>query len=176
MSGPTVFTELLQTAAAKAQALQQTAKAQGKQSYSVLLILTDGAVSDPAATAQMLRQVSQAPLSVVIVGIGNADFSTMQFLDDANSGDADIAQFVSFNKHRNSSVALTSETLHEIPDQLVRYFQKNGHAALPAVVRGDDEIVIEPEEDEIDLTLDFAEDGEIVVAAGGDDFVNGFAR
>jgi len=174
MSGPTVFTEVLQTAATKAQSSQDAAKAQGKQSYTILLILTDGAVTDPAATAQMLRQVSTTPLSVVIVGVGNADFSSMQFLDDANTGDADVAQFVAFNRHSRNSVELTSETLHEIPDQLVRYYQRNNIRALPPVVRGDDEIVIEPEEEEIDLTLDFSDDGEIVVAAGGDDFVTGF--
>ena len=30
------------------------------------------------------------------------------------------------------------------------------------------------EEEEIDLTLDFGDDGEIVVAAGGDDFASDF--
>ena len=174
MSGPTVFTEVLQTAAAKAQSHQEAAKAQGKQSYTILLILTDGAVTDPAATAEVLRQCSEAPMSVVIVGIGNADFSTMQFLDDANAGDKDIAQFVSFNQHSRSSVELSSETLNEIPKQLTRYFQRKGISPLPPIVRGDDDIIIEPEEEEIDLTLDFGDDGEIVVAAGGDDFARGF--
>jgi hypothetical protein len=42
------------------------------------------------------------------------------------------------------------------------------------VVRGDDDIFIEPEDEEIDLTLNFGADDEIVVASGGDDFVNGF--
>lgn len=177
MSGPTVFTEVLQTAAAKAAKSQAEAKAKGKQSYTVLLILTDGSVSDPPATAQVLKQISQtAPISVVIVGVGNADFSAMQFLDDANTGTADIAQFVAFNQHSRNSVDLTSETLREIPAQLTGHYQSRGIAALPPVVRGDDEIVIEPEEEEIDLTLDFSDDGEIVVAAGGDDFVNGFGR
>jgi hypothetical protein len=113
---------------------------------------------------------------VVIVGVGNADFSQMQFLDDANAGELDIAQFVSFNQHSRSSVALTSETLHEIPDQLTRYFQRNGIQPLPPISRGDDEIFIEPEDEEIDLTLDFSQDGRIAVASGGDDFVNGFQR
>lgn len=174
MSGPTVFTEVLQTAAAKAMSAQEAANAQGKQAYTVLLILTDGSVSDPAATAQVLQQIRNAPLSVVIVGVGNADFGAMQFLDDASSGDKDIAQFVSFNQHSSNSVALTSETLHEIPDQLTGYFQRNGIQPLPPVVRGDDEIVVDAEEEEIDLTLDFSDDGEIVVAAGGDDFASGF--
>jgi hypothetical protein len=174
MSGPTVFTEVMETAAAKAMSSQEAAKSQGRQSYTILLILTDGAVTDSAATAQVLRQISNAPLSVVIVGLGDADFSSMQFLDDVCTGDSDIAQFVAFNQHSKNSVELTSETLREIPDQLVKYFQRNKIQPLAAIVRGDDEIVVEAEEEEIDLTLDFGDDGEIVVAAGGDDFVTGF--
>merc|ERR1712048_65234 len=50
MSGPTVFTEVLYTAASMANAAQEEAKLKGKQSYSILLILTDGAVSDIEAT------------------------------------------------------------------------------------------------------------------------------
>lgn len=175
MSGPTVFTEVLQTAAAKAISGQEAAKAQGKQSYTVLLILTDGSVTDPAATAEVLKEIANAPLSVVIVGVGNADFSSMQFLDDVGTGGMDVAQFVPFNQHCGNSVELTSQTLREIPDQLVHYFTSHGIQPQPAVFRGDDEIVVE-EEAEIDLTLDFSDDGEIVVAAGGDDFASGFGQ
>ena len=98
----------------------------------------------------------------------------MRFLDDGNSGDADIAQFVAFNQHNRNSVELTSETLSEIPSQLTRFFQRNGIQPLPKVVRGDDDIVVESEDEEIDLSLNFGEDEEIAVAAGGNDFVNGF--
>ena len=56
----------------------------GQQSYTILLIVTDGAVSDPQRTAQALDRACDAPLSVVIVGVGNANFSSMQFLDDYN--------------------------------------------------------------------------------------------
>ncbi len=75
MSGPTVFTEVIQTAAARATSAQEAARRKGQQAYTILLILTDGAVSDVQATAQVLDQVSNAPLSVVIIGVGNADFS-----------------------------------------------------------------------------------------------------
>merc|ERR1712070_11463 len=155
---------------AKAQASQSEAATQGKQAYTVLLILTDGAVSDPGSTARVLQQIGTAPLSVVIVGVGNADFTTMQFLDDASPSDMDIAQFVPFNQYRDNSVSLSSQTLNEIPDQLVNYFQRNSIQPLPPVLRADEDIVVE-EEAEIDLSLDFGDDGEIVVAAGGTDQV-----
>jgi len=179
MSGPTVFTEVIQTAAARALSAQDMARQKGEQAYTILLILTDGSVSDVQETAQVLDQVSNAPLSVVIVGVGNADFSGMQFLDDASKpGKRDIAQFVEFNKHSRSSVDLTSETLNEIPDQLVGYFTSNGIQPLPAVHRSDSKILVEPEEEEIDLSLAFGDDGEIAVASGGnayyDDFRDGF--
>uniref|UniRef100_A0A7S1CXA8 C2 domain-containing protein n=1 Tax=Cyclophora tenuis TaxID=216820 RepID=A0A7S1CXA8_CYCTE len=168
MSSPTVFVEVIQTAAAKAMSMQEQARAQGRQSYTILLILTDGSVSDVNATAQCLAQCANAPLSVVIVGVGNADFSAMQFLDDSQPPSTDIAQFVAFNRHAHSPHSLTSETLREIPDQLVRYFQSHGIQPLPPVRRSDGDIVVEPEnEDEIDLSLGFGEEGDVYVAGGG---------
>jgi len=174
MSGPTVFIEAIETAAARALSAQEEAQKKGSQAYTILLIMTDGAVSDVRATAACLDRVSNAPLSVVIVGVGNADFSSMQFLDDAaKPGKRDIAQFVEFNKHCHSSVELTSETLHEIPDQLVGYFQSKGIPPLPPLERSDSKICVGEAEEEIDLSLDIGED-EIVVTGGGDDFVSGF--
>jgi hypothetical protein len=114
-------------------------------------------------------------MSIVIVGLGNADFSGMRFLDDAQKpGMRDIAQFVEFNKHSRDSVDLTAETLNEIPDQLVGFFTSRGIKPLPAVQRGDDDIFVEPEEEEIDLSLDFGDDGEIRVASGGNAYEDGF--
>jgi Copine len=112
-------------------------------------------------------------MSIVIVGVGNADFSGMQFLDDsAKPGKRDIAQFVQFNKHGSNSAALTSETLREIPDQLVQYFQSRGIAPSPALQRTDSTMSMGDDE-EIDLALDVGEN-EIVVTSGGMDFVNDF--
>ena len=175
MSGPTVFTEVIETAAARALSAQEAAKQKGLQAYTILLILTDGSVSDVNATAATLDQVSQAPLSVVIVGVGDADFSGMQFLDDASKpGKRDIAQFVEFNKHSRNSVDLTSATLKEIPEQLVGYFTSKGIKPLPPIHKDDAEIVVEAEEEEIDLSLSFGDDEEIVVAGGGSDFRGSF--
>lgn len=176
MSGPTVFTEVMETAAARARSAQEGASARGQQAYTVLLILTDGAVTDVQSTADCLNSISDSPLSIVIVGIGNADFSSMQFLDHINAkhgGNRDIVQFVPFNQHSHSSQSLTKATLEEIPDQLVSYFQMKNIAPSPAMQRSDSKIEVEEEEEEIDLSLDIGEE-EIVVTGGGDDFVNGF--
>lgn len=175
MSSPTNFNEVIENAAARARSSLEQAQRSGGQAYTILLIVTDGAVSDVNATAECLDRVSDSPLSIVIVGVGNADFSSMHFLDDAaKPGKRDIAQFVPFNKFASSSAALSRETLHEIPDQLVGFFQSKRIQPLPALQRTDSMVSItEDEEEEIDLSLDITED-EIVVTGGGDDFVSGF--
>merc|ERR1712038_1637857 len=95
MSSPTVITEVLTTAAAFARSAQDQAQQQGKQKYSTLLIVTDGAVSDVRATVESLSNISDAPMSVIIVGVGPADFSAMEFLDDVaeTSQKPDVIQF-----------------------------------------------------------------------------------
>lgn len=171
MSGPTDFTEVVQTAAARAESSLDAARQMGRQTYTILLILTDGCVSDIPATAACLEQVHDAPLSVVIVGVGNADFSGMNFLDDLRKpGKRDIVQFVALNQHSRDPADLSSATLREIPDQLVGYFQKKDIQPDAAIRAAHDDIVVE-EEEEIDLTLDIGED-EIVVSGGGSDFGN----
>ncbi len=175
MSGPTVFDSVIKTAGAQAVDAQQRAKARGGQCYTVLLILTDGSVSDPQSTARSLEEVCGAPLSVVIIGIGNADFGAMRFLDDfsTRSGKRDIVQFVQFNQYSKNSHFLTSATLDEIPTQLTGYFQSMGIQPLPPLQQSDSSVAVAEDEREIDLGLDIRED-EIVVTSGGDDFVDGF--
>ena len=162
MSGPTVFDEIIRTAAARAESSFEKARQQGKQVYTILLIISDGAVSDPETTAESLRQVCNAPLSAVIVGVGNADFSPMEFLDECfGPGERDIAQFVEFNKHSRSPADLSSATLQEIPQQLTEFFQSRGIQANSALRASESQIIVE-EEEEIDLSLDIGEE-EIVV-------------
>jgi hypothetical protein len=46
-----------------------------------MLILTDGAIHDMKETKDLIVECSGYPLSIIIVGIGNADFSNMVELD-----------------------------------------------------------------------------------------------
>jgi hypothetical protein len=172
MSGPTVFGDVITTAAAHARQAQQAAMQRGGQCYTVLLIVTDGAVSDIQATAKCLAEASSSPLSVVIVGVGNADFSPMQFLDDNSGAQRDIAQCVEFNKCSHSSQALTSATLDEIPTQLTGYFESRNMPPGRPLKLSDSMVFVEDDE-EINLSLSIGEN-EIVVTRGGDDFVDGF--
>eukprot|EP00483_Globobulimina_turgida_P004458 UN04467 len=75
---------------------------------------------------------TKIPLSVVIVGVGNEDFTRMDVLDaddeplcDSKNNIAyrDIVQFIPFNKiaEKNDLSLLAKETLHEIPEQFMSY-------------------------------------------------------
>ena len=56
-------------------------KERGKPVYSVLLILTDGEIIDKEETCHMIVELSEYPCSIIIVGVGDADFDTMEMLD-----------------------------------------------------------------------------------------------
>lgn len=173
MSGPTVFAGVIDYAAAQAQSKQQANAAVGEQSYTILLILTDGAVSDIEQTKNAIRNASTAPLSIVIVGIGNADFSAMQFLDDFHLQDGgrtrDIVQFVEFSRHQHDRTTLTKETLDEIPDQLVDYFYRNNIMPLPPTTGSRVNIEVEDYNSDEDICLDIDEsaNGEVRLADPG---------
>lgn len=51
---------------------------QQRSKYLVLLIITDGAIHDMEATIQLLVDSSELPLSVLIVGVGDDDFESME--------------------------------------------------------------------------------------------------
>lgn len=78
----------------------------------MLLLLTDGAVTDVEATCEAVVRASHLPMSVIIVGVGGADFEAMEQLDAdggplrARSGEAaarDIVQFVPYRRFQNVS-------------------------------------------------------------------------
>lgn len=82
------------------------------QQYFILLILTDGVITDMADTREAIVHASHLPMSVIIVGVGNADFSDMQMLDGDDGilrspkGEPvlrDIVQFVPFRNFKHVS-------------------------------------------------------------------------
>lgn len=84
------------------------------QQYFILLILTDGVVTDMADTREAIVRASYLPMSIIIVGVGNADFTDMQILDGDDGilrspkGEPvlrDIVQFVPFREFKNVSGA-----------------------------------------------------------------------
>ncbi|XP_061876611.1 copine-3-like isoform X1 [Entelurus aequoreus] len=126
--GPTNFSPIINHVACFArQALYQNKAAQ----YYVLLIITDGVITDMDLTRTAIVDASHLPMSIIIVGVGGADFSAMEFLDSDDTpllsanGEAaarDIVQFVPFRKFHGNSVALTHSVLAELPDQVSHFF------------------------------------------------------
>uniref|UniRef100_A0A8C0DSR6 Copine-2 n=1 Tax=Balaenoptera musculus TaxID=9771 RepID=A0A8C0DSR6_BALMU len=108
--GPTNFSPIVNHVARfAAQATQQ----QTAMQYFILLIITDGVISDMEETRHAVVQASKLPMSIIIVGVGNADFAAMEFLDGdsrtlhSHTGEEaarDIVQFVPFREFRNPPI------------------------------------------------------------------------
>lgn len=93
------------------------------QQYFILLILTDGVVTDMADTREAIVRASYLPMSIIIVGVGNADFTDMQILDGDDGilrsprGEPvlrDIVQFVPFRDFKNVSGSSSSPIPHPV--------------------------------------------------------------
>ncbi|KFO12879.1 Copine-3, partial [Balearica regulorum gibbericeps] len=136
--GPTNFSPIINHVARFAAAATQQKMA---SQYFVLLIITDGVITDLDQTRTAIVNASKLPMSIIIVGVGGADFDAMEFLDGDNgvlrssSGESavrDIVQFVPFRKFQNVSNlngmlnkycrALAQCVLAEVPQQVVNYF------------------------------------------------------
>lgn len=129
--GPTNFSLVIHHTA------QIASKFQDGKHYFILLIITDGIISDMHQTKNAIIDASKLPISIIIVGVGNAEFANMDELDsddirlsvDGRYAERDIVQFVPLNKflsrsgpYIRSQAELAREVLAEIPDQLTGLF------------------------------------------------------
>lgn len=118
--------------------------------------MTAGNVENVKETKKQLIEASDDPLSVVIVGIGDADFSGMEFLDEHDStkeAGRDITKFVRFSDYKSFN-SLTEAVLDEIPDQLVEYFYNREIMPGKMEEYDPDEVLIQPaDEDERTYTF-----------------------
>ncbi|XP_065898772.1 copine-9-like [Dysidea avara] len=140
--GPTNFSLILD----KAMSYASNSVTQKQQSYHILLIITDGIITDMERSIDKIVQASSLPLSIVIVGVGKADFSAMDVLDADNKRlvdscgkkmSRDIVQFVPLRKYANQvdNFPLAKETLAEIPKQFVSYMEHKGIGPNPPIRR-----------------------------------------
>ncbi|XP_051922479.1 copine-4 [Hippocampus zosterae] len=131
--GPTNIAPIIHKVANSASQEVHTKEA---MQYFILLILTDGVITDMADTREAIVQASHLPMSVIIVGVGNADFGDMQMLDGDDGilrsprGEPvlrDIVQFVPFRNFKHASpAALAKSVLAEVPNQVVDYYNSRG--------------------------------------------------
>ena len=106
--------------------------AEKKMNYTILMILTDGIIDDMDETIDSLVEASFLPISVIIIGIGEANFDNMKFLDaddnplvdkNGRKADRDLVQFVPFRDFSYNGDLLAQEVLEEIPRQVIEYYQ-----------------------------------------------------
>ncbi|XP_033125258.1 copine-3-like [Anneissia japonica] len=129
--GPTNVSPVIDHVARFAESSKQNSTP-NLQQYFVLLVLTDGVITDMYETRNAIVRASHLPMSIIIIGVGEADFTDMQKLDGDDgilkspSGEPaarDIVQFVPFRDFKNSTpAALAKCVLAEVPKQLSQYF------------------------------------------------------
>ncbi|KAL7986272.1 hypothetical protein Chor_011438, partial [Crotalus horridus] len=125
--GPTNFSPVINQVACLA------AQVTDGSQYYVLLIITDGVISDMLQTKEAIVSASSLPMSVIIVGVGPAEFGAMEELD------GDEIRFVPFRdyvdhsgNHILSMARLAKDVLAEIPEQLLSYMKTRDIKPLSA--------------------------------------------
>nr|CAB3233484.1 copine-8-like [Phallusia mammillata] len=130
--GPTNFSPIINNVASMAASCRDASR------YYVLLMITDGVISDMGATKEAIVNAARLPMSIIIVGVGPAEFDAMEELDGDTvrvsyrgiEAERDIVQFVPFRDYVGkggsqilSQARLAKDVLAEIPDQLVGYMK-----------------------------------------------------
>merc|ERR1712003_48185 len=93
-------------------------------------MVTDGIITDMKQTVDAIVAAGDLPISIIIVGVGNADFSAMEQLDaddhplwsNGVKMKRDIVQFVPFNQYKDGDIGLLAKAvLEEVPAQITGY-------------------------------------------------------
>ncbi|KAG0251739.1 Copine-9 [Mortierella polycephala] len=133
--GPTNFAPIIREVAGIAKHCQTRVGA-----YTVLLIITDGAITDMDNTVQAIRKASNLPMSIIIVGVGYARFTNMDALDGDAEGSKitknsrDLVQFVAAREYKpNNDHGLAAALLAELPDQFITYMTANNIKPLSPI-------------------------------------------
>ncbi|CAN1167874.1 Protein BONZAI 3 [Linum perenne] len=137
LAGPTLFGRVITNAAEiAAQSLSQD-----HRKYYVLLIITDGVLTDFQETKDAVVLASDLPLSILIVGVGNADFTQMEILDADNGrrlesstgrvATRDIVQFVPMREVHSGRLSAVQALLEELPGQFLTYVRSRDLKPVP---------------------------------------------
>ena len=135
LSGPTFFAPIIEKVMSEIK--KNLNECPQENHYEILMILTDGLINDMQETTKLLVDCASLPLSVIIIGIGDADFSMMVTLDgddipltdcDGRITERDLVQFVEYEKFKKKGniTELNEEVLKEIPRQIEEYYANFG--------------------------------------------------
>uniref|UniRef100_A0A8C8K414 C2 domain-containing protein n=1 Tax=Oncorhynchus tshawytscha TaxID=74940 RepID=A0A8C8K414_ONCTS len=140
--GPTNFAPVINQVARCAEDVTD-----GSQ-YFVLLMITDGVISDMVQTKEAVVNAAALPMSIIIVGVGPAEFDAMEELDGdevrvsskGRIAERDIVQFVPFRDYIDrqgnqvlSMARLAKDVLAEIPEQLLGFMKTRDIGPQPAL-------------------------------------------
>ncbi|GAB6026835.1 Copine-8 [Chamberlinius hualienensis] len=132
--GPTNFSPVIRHVARFAEAIRDGS------GYFILLIITDGAITDMQETKRSIIRASSLPLSIIIVGVGSADFNAMEELDsdrsqlscDGQVAERDIVQFVPLRDfiipnvaYHETQARLAKVVLAEVPSQVTSFMKRH---------------------------------------------------
>ncbi|KAK4273514.1 hypothetical protein QN277_021897 [Acacia crassicarpa] len=129
LAGPTLFGPVINMAAQ----IAAHSLSHDVSKYYILLIITDGVVTDLQETINALVKASDLPLSILIVGVGAADFTSMEVLDadngrrlEGSSGriaTRDIVQFVPMREVQRGEISVVQALLEELPQQFLTFMR-----------------------------------------------------
>ncbi|XP_074292779.1 protein BONZAI 3-like [Silene latifolia] len=127
LAGPTLVGKVID----KASKIAAESVSRNNYKYYVLLLITDGVLSDLEEAINALVKASDLPLSVLIVGVGNADFTHMEILDGDYGGPLkssggklaarDIVQFMPMREVDAGQISSIETLLAELPGQFLAY-------------------------------------------------------
>jgi len=114
--------------------------------YTVLAVFIAGDFVDlPETIDKICTAAEDAPISIIIFGLGNSEFSSAKKLCGSGEKNGkltdsrgipiarDIFTFVSFKQFGGNADEAIAEALKDIPEQFVQYQLMNGAKPLPAV-------------------------------------------
>ncbi|VIO87476.1 Uncharacterized protein BM_BM1879 [Brugia malayi] len=103
--------------------------------YFVLLIVTDGCVTNPERTVNAIVDCAELPVSIVIVGVGNQDFSPMQRLlspilksSEGRLLRREVVTFVPYTASMTTN-ELVTKLLLNVPRQFLTWAMMHGRFA-----------------------------------------------
>ncbi|XP_041130094.1 copine-9-like [Polyodon spathula] len=140
--GPTNFAPVIN------QVARSAANVTDGSQYFVLLMITDGVISDMLQTKEAIVNAASLPMSIIIIGVGPAEFDAMEELDGdevrvssrGRFAERDIVQFVPFRDYIDRSgnqvlsmARLAKDVLAEIPEQLLSFMKSRGIEPRPSL-------------------------------------------
>ncbi|XP_031565883.1 copine-9-like [Actinia tenebrosa] len=132
LGGPTYLAPVIERIAdyAKKEVSQES------QYYVVALVIMDGVANDIDSTINKLAEISTLPLSIIVAGVGPADFSCMEELlnsrrkllrtRDTKELQRENTYFIALPKHYHNherNVSAAREALAHISRQIVSFFK-----------------------------------------------------